>query len=121
MAGADYIFNFIRDAYDFLPGKDRKRISELWRGFEQVTGDLTTTTIELDFNASTPRLLAFNNQRWNFFDFNDSTEITRSAQFISNNDLAGGINLSVQNLTNKDLHRLISKTKITIISKHTKK
>lgn len=100
MAHADYIFNYLRDCYDLMPAADRARIANVWRAYEQVLGDLYTKTIEYEFNIATPRLLAFNNQRWNSFIFNPSTAIIRPAQFVSPADLTGGINLSAQYLLN---------------------
>jgi hypothetical protein len=81
-----------------MPKKDKELLGETWKAYEQTIGNLYNKSIEFDFNASTTRLLALNNERWCSYVFDSSTFVTRPATYRSTLDLTGGINLSVRYL-----------------------
>jgi len=95
---AEDIFNYINEVYSLLSDKDKGRIGETWKAFEQTYGDVWTKVFErgLAVNVNTTPL--YNNQRWLKHMFNASTRYDRTAVYRSNQDLSKGINLSVRYL-----------------------
>jgi hypothetical protein len=97
---SSYIFQYLRDSYSFLPTADKELFGEVWKSYEQVVGNLYNKSFEFDFNATTTRALAWNNERWCSYIFDSSTSVTRPAFYQSPLDLTGGINLMSRYLFN---------------------
>jgi len=77
-----------------MSSKDKELLGETWKAYEQTVGNLYNKSIEFDFNATTTRLLTWNNERWCSYIFDSSTLVNRPAFYTSPLDLTGGINLS---------------------------
>lgn len=91
---SNYIYRFISDAFELLPQKDRNRFAETWKGYEQIFGDCSIRTIELDLGVSIKTVPTFNCSRWNRYVFDDTTQLDIPAVYTSNQDLSVSINLT---------------------------
>lgn len=93
MAGSNYIYRFLSTAWDNLPNKDRDRFAELWKGYEQIWGDVLQDFLELDQAINIENIPVFLTERWNKYEFNAESEQILPAVFTSFQDISLGVNL----------------------------
>lgn len=93
MADSQYLFQYLNNVWDLLPEKDKVRLGETWKGYEQSYGDAWNKLFERDLASAIDFMPLYNNQRWISYTFDDSTQVLRAARFRSNQDLSKGINL----------------------------
>ena len=66
-----YIFKFLSSSWDFLPRKDRDRMSNLWKGYEQVFADVYQRFYELDQSININSMPVYLSTRWNNYSFTE--------------------------------------------------
>lgn len=95
---SNHYFEFLGTAWSQLKDNDKRRLSELWHGYEQVIASVYQKFAENSINVAIKDLLPFNTERWLPYDFNSSNKQQQSAVFTSTQDLSLGINLSTKYL-----------------------
>jgi hypothetical protein len=96
MSGSNYFYRFLSSVWDNLPNKDRDRFAELWKGYEQVWGDVLQRFLELDQAINIENIPVFLTERWNNYTFDDSTAVVQPAVLTSFQDISLGVNLTQQ-------------------------
>ena len=94
MAGSNYLWRFLGTIWDDLPSKDRNRFSEIWKGQEQVFGDVLQRFYELDQTLNVNKTPVYLTTRWNKYEFSSDNQIIEPAIFESFQDLSLGVNLT---------------------------
>ena len=93
MASKQY-FQFIGSVWDFLPGEDKDRLSELWQGYEQIFASAYQANTENDLNISLNNLQSYSTERWLSYEFLPADKILLPPIYTSTQDLSVGVNLS---------------------------
>jgi hypothetical protein len=93
MSSPDY-FKFLGKVWDNLPGADKERFGELWRGYEQIIASVYQKYIELSLNVAVRDLQPFSTERWLPYTFTDENFVDQPASLIATQDISRGINLS---------------------------
>lgn len=95
---AEYIYRYLGSVWKVLPRKERLLFSELWRGYQQVLGDVLQRGFEHDLATSVRDIPAFVTHRWNKYTFDSNNKSDSPAIFNSKVDLAEGVDLSINYL-----------------------
>lgn len=95
MASNQY-FEFLGTIWKQLSPKDRSRLGETWRGFEQVFGSAYQRFAEANINVAVKDMLPFSTERWLPYEFNDKNIVFQAAVLTSSQDLSLGVNLSTR-------------------------
>jgi hypothetical protein len=96
MPSSKHYFKYTSAVFDFLNDKDKERLGHLWKGYEQVFAATYQKWLEGDLNTSINTIQPFTTERWLPYDFEASKLIKRPATFTSNQDISGGVNLSLR-------------------------
>jgi hypothetical protein len=86
-------FDYIRNCWKLIPDKDRERMAELWKSYEQTVAAEYQKFFEVSFGTSIRQILPFNDQRWLPHTFNNSNVVVRPAMYRTTQDLSVGVNL----------------------------
>jgi hypothetical protein len=97
---APHYFNFIGSVWDQLSEADKSRMSEMWKGYEQLFGSVYQKFHEVNLNIAQQDLQPFDTERWLPYDFSADTELDQPAIFTSTQDISQGINLFTRCLLN---------------------
>lgn len=94
MANSNYLYRYLSSVWDNLPNRDRDRFGELWKGYEQVWGDVLQRFLELDQSLNISDIPVFLTERWNRYSFDSSNQQILPAVFTSFQDISKGLDLT---------------------------
>jgi len=69
-------------------------MSELWKGYEQIFGDVYQQFLELDTSLNINSVPVYASSRWNLYTFDQDNSLSLPASFTSFQDLSLGIDLT---------------------------
>ena len=98
MAGSNYLYRYLSTVWDGLPKKERDRFAEVWKGYEQVFGDVFQRFLELDKGVNINNIPVYLVTRWNKYAFDSTNEVVQTAKFTSFEDISDGLDLTTQYL-----------------------
>jgi hypothetical protein len=103
-----YIWRYLGTVWDLLPVNERNFFAEYWKGIEQVFGDQLVRGYEYDLSVSINDITTFMTQRWNRYNFDDTTRSDAPATFTSKVDLGNTVNLTTNYLIAFNIRSIVT-------------